>query len=101
MIKVLRNLLIFRSLVATYGVILEQNPSGILISKPIGPGKWVVENFDSISSGLLPSKGYLQVQIQQVSCCPVNSGEDAGKLLTHITAINRMSFRTRVLQIFS
>ena len=53
MIKVLRNLLIFRSLVATYGVILEQNPSGILISKPIGPGKWVVENFDSISPGLL------------------------------------------------
>ena len=52
MIKVLRNLLIFRSLVATYGVILEQNPSGILISKPMGPGKWVVENFDSISPGL-------------------------------------------------
>ena len=55
MIKVLCNLLIFRSLVATYGVILEQNPSGILISKPIGPGKWVVENFDSISPGLLGS----------------------------------------------
>ena len=27
-------------------VILEQNPSSILISEPIGPGKWVVENFD-------------------------------------------------------
>ena len=53
MIKVLRNLLIFRSLVATYGVILEQNPSGILISKPMGPGKWVVENFDPISPGLV------------------------------------------------
>ena len=65
MIKVLRNLLIFRSLVATYGVILEQNPSGILISKPIGPGKWVVENFDSISSGLLtmdPASNYLTPQ---------------------------------------
>ena len=49
----LRNPTIFRSLVATYRVIIDQNPSGILKSEPIGPGKWVVENFDSISSGLL------------------------------------------------
>ena len=48
----LRNPTIFRSLVATYRVIIDQNPSGILKSEPIGPGKWVVENFDSISSGL-------------------------------------------------
>ena len=52
----LRNPTIFRSLVATYRVIIDQNPSGILKSEPIGPGKWVVENFDSISSGLVDSK---------------------------------------------
>ena len=49
----LRHPVILRSLVATYRVIIDQNPSGILKSEPIGPGKWVVENFDSISSGLL------------------------------------------------
>ena len=38
---------------ATYRVILEQNPSSILISDAIGPEKWVVENFDFISPGLL------------------------------------------------
>ena len=38
---------------ATYRVILEQNPSSILMSDPIGPEKSVVENFDSISPGLL------------------------------------------------
>ena len=37
---------------ATYRVILEQNPSSILISDAIGPEKWVVENFDFISPGL-------------------------------------------------
>ena len=42
----------FRCLVATYRVILEQNPSSILISDAIGPEKWVVENFDFISPGL-------------------------------------------------
>ena len=51
--SLLRNPTIFRSLVATYRVIIDQNPSGILKSEPIGPGKWVVENFDSISSGPL------------------------------------------------
>ena len=54
----LRNPAIFRSLVATYRVIIDQNPSGILKSEPIGPGKWVVENFDSISSGLLTIDPY-------------------------------------------
>ena len=49
----LRHPVILRSLVATYRVIIDQNPSGILKSEPIGPGKWVVENFDYISSGLL------------------------------------------------
>ena len=52
----LRHPVILRSLVATYRVIIDQNPSGILKSEPIGPGKWVVENFDSISSGLLDTK---------------------------------------------
>ena len=51
----LRHPVILRSLVATYRVIIDQNPSGILKSEPIGPGKWVVENFDCISSGLLNS----------------------------------------------
>ena len=41
---------------ATYRVILEQNPSSILISDAIGPEKWVVENFDFISPGLLCTK---------------------------------------------
>ena len=49
----LRHPVILRSLVATYRVIIDQNPSGILKSEPIGPGKWMVENFDSISSGLI------------------------------------------------
>ena len=49
----LRHPVILRSLVATYRVIIDQNPSGILKSEPIGPGKWVVENFDSLSPGLL------------------------------------------------
>ena len=57
----LRHPVILRSLVATYRVIIDQNPSGILKSEPIGPGKWVVENFDSISSGLLLTHHYLVI----------------------------------------
>ena len=34
-------------------VILKRNPSGILISDPIGPGKWVVEKFEKINPGLV------------------------------------------------
>ena len=40
---------------ATYRVILEQNPSGILMSDPIGSGKWVVEKFKKINPGLVYS----------------------------------------------
>ena len=57
----LRHPVILRSLVATYRVIIDQNPSGILKSEPIGPGKWVVENFDSISSGLIDSVAKISV----------------------------------------
>ena len=38
---------------ATYRAILEQNPSSILMSEPIESKKWVVENFDFVSPGLL------------------------------------------------
>ena len=48
---------------ATYRVILEQNPSSILISDAIGPEKWVVENFDFISPGLLVIKMTIYISL--------------------------------------
>ena len=70
----LRHPVILRSLVATYRVIIDQNPSGILKSEPIGPGKWVVENFDSISSGPLDMDfGLEKIQKIETFACSVCS----------------------------
>ena len=45
--------MIVRSLLATFIVTSEQNPSGILMSEPNKIRKWVVEKFDGISPGLI------------------------------------------------
>ena len=50
---------------ATYRAILEQNPSSILISDAIGPEKWVVENFDSISPGLMYTRYVFMMLVRQ------------------------------------